>query len=145
MCSIRSVRRPAKIASRASGASRFRARSPLPGSRTRRAVTDQDLAAPLSFYTGARQGGDFESGIQAALPTILASPKFLYRAERSPAGLAPGSIHRISDLDLASRLSFFLQSRMPDDDLLRLAEQKRLSDPTVLSAQVARLLADAKS
>jgi mono/diheme cytochrome c family protein len=111
----------------------------------RRPVTEQDLAAPLSFYTSARTSGDFEAGIQAALPTILASPKFLYRAERSPAGLAPGSVHRISDLDLASRLSFFLQSRMPDDELLRLAEQKRLSDPAVLNAQVTRLLADAKS
>jgi mono/diheme cytochrome c family protein len=111
----------------------------------RRPVTDQDLAAPLSFYTSARASGDFDAGIQAALPTILASPKFLYRAERSPAGLAPGSVHRISDVDLASRLSFFLQSRMPDDELLRLAEQRRLSDPAVLNAQVARLLADANS
>jgi len=111
----------------------------------RRPVTEQDLAAPLSFYSSARASGDFETGIQAALPTILASPKFLYRAERSPAGLAPGSVHRISDFDLASRLSFFLQSRMPDEELLRLAEQKRLADPAVLNAQVTRLLADPKS
>jgi len=111
----------------------------------RRPVTDQDLAAPLSFYSSGRASGDFESGIQAALPTILASPKFLYRAERSPAGLAPGSVHRISDLDLASRLSFFLQSRMPDEELLRLGEQKRLADPAVLNTQVTRLLADPKS
>ena len=111
----------------------------------RRPVTDQDLAAPLSFYSNARANGDFEAGIQAALPTILASPKFLYRAERSPAGLAPGAVHRISDIDLASRLSFFLQSRMPDEELLRLAEQKRLADSAVLNAQVTRLLADPKS
>jgi len=111
----------------------------------RRPVTEQDLAAPMSFYSEARAGGDFDAGIQAALPAILASPKFLYRAERTPANLAPGSVHRISDLELASRLSFFLQSRIPDDELLRLAEQKQLGDPLVVDAQVKRLLADPRS
>ena len=111
----------------------------------RRPVTEQDLSAPMSFFASARASGDFNAGIQAALPAILASPKFLYRAERSPAGLAPGSVHRITDLELASRLSFFLQSRIPDDALLTAAEQKRLADPAVLDAQVTRLLADPRS
>jgi mono/diheme cytochrome c family protein len=111
----------------------------------RRPVTDQDLAAPLAFYAKARETGDFEAGIREALPTILASPKFLYRAERAPAALAPGTVHRVSDLDLASRLSFFLSGRVPDEALLAVAERGSLSDPTVLDAQVRRLLADPKS
>jgi hypothetical protein len=111
----------------------------------RRPVTDQDLAAPLSFYKSARAEGDFDAGIQAALPAILASPKFLYRAERTPAGQAPGAVHRITDLDLASRLSFFLLGRAPDEELLRLAERGTLSDPKTLDAQVRRLLADPRS
>ncbi|HKE82242.1 MAG TPA: DUF1592 domain-containing protein [Vicinamibacterales bacterium] len=111
----------------------------------RRPVTEQDLSAPMSFFVSARTTGDFNAGIQAALPTILASPKFLYRAERSPAGLAPGSVHRITDLELASRLSFFLHSRIPDDALLTAAEQKQLADPAMLDTQVTRLLADPRS
>jgi hypothetical protein len=111
----------------------------------RRPVTEPDLSAALSFYKSGRATGDFDAGIQAALPAILASPKFLYRAERSPAGLGVGSVHRISDLELASRLSFFLQSRIPDDELLQAAEQSRLSDAAVLDTHVKRLLADPKS
>jgi hypothetical protein len=111
----------------------------------RRPVTEPDLSAALSFYKSGRATGDFDAGIQAALPAILASPKFLYRAERSTAGLAAGSVHRISDLELASRLSFFLQSRIPDDELLQAAEQRRLSDAAVLDTHVKRLLADPKS
>ena len=111
----------------------------------RRPVTEPDLSAALSFYKSGRATGDFDAGIQAALPAILASPKFLYRAERSPAGLGVGSVHRISDLELASRLSFFLQSRIPDDELLQATEQSRLSDAAVLDTHVKRLLADPKS
>ena len=111
----------------------------------RRPVTDQELAAPMSFYTSARVEGTFEAGIQAALPTILASPKFLYRAERTPAGTAPGTVHRITPLDLASRLSFFLLGHPPDDELLRLAETGALADPKTLDAQVRRLLADPRA
>jgi hypothetical protein len=111
----------------------------------RRPVTDQDLEAPLTFYRTARALGTFESAIQEALPTILASPKFLYRAERAPATAAPGSIHRISDLELASRLSYFLTGRAPDDTLLALAEKKRLSEPKTLDGEVRRLLTDARS
>jgi mono/diheme cytochrome c family protein len=111
----------------------------------RRPVTDQDLAAPLAFYTKAREAGDFEAGIREALPTILASPKFLYRAERAPGALAAGAVHRVSDLDLASRLSFFLSARVPDDTLLAAAERGTLSDPKALDVQVRRLLADQRS
>jgi hypothetical protein len=111
----------------------------------RRPVTDQDLAAPLSFYRGARAEGGFEAGIQAALPAILASPRFLYRAERTPAGTAPGTIHRLTPLDLASRLSFFLLGHPPDDELLGLAEKGALADPKTLDAQVRRLLADPRA
>jgi hypothetical protein len=111
----------------------------------RRPVTDQDLAAPMSFYQSGRAEGSFEAGIQAALPTILASPKFLYRAERAPAGTAPGAVHRITALDLASRLSFFLLGHPPDDELLRLAEKGALADPKTLDGQVRRLLADPRA
>jgi mono/diheme cytochrome c family protein len=111
----------------------------------RRPVTDQDLEAPLTFYRTARALGTFESAIQEALPAILASPKFLYRAERAPASATPGSIHRISDLELASRLSYFLTGRAPDDALLGLAEQNRLRDAKTLETEVRRLLADRRS
>jgi hypothetical protein len=121
----------------------------------RRPVSDQDLEAPMAFYRSAREtpsgvpgdtaGGTFEAGIQAALPAILASPKFLYRAERTPAGTAPGTVHRLPPLDLASRLSFFLIGHPPDDALLRLAEKGALADPRTLEAQVRRLLADPRS
>ena len=119
----------------------------------RRPVTDQDLSAPLEFYKRARgtpsgvpgDSASFDAGIQAALPAILASPKFLYRAERTPAGTAAGTVHRITALDLASRLSFFLLGHPPDEELLRLAEKGALADPKTLDAQVRRLLADPRS
>jgi mono/diheme cytochrome c family protein len=111
----------------------------------RRPVNEQDLAAPMSFFKGGRADGDFEAGIQAALPAILASPKFLYRAERTPSGTAPGAVHRITPNDLASRLSFFLLGHPPDDELLRLAEKGALTDPKTLDAQVRRLLADPRA
>ena len=101
--------------------------------------------APLAFYKSARETGDFDAGIRSALTAILSSPKFLYRAEAAPENAAPGSIYRISDLDLASRLSFFLWSRMPDDELLDVAAKGKLSDPKVLETQVRRLLADPRS
>jgi mono/diheme cytochrome c family protein len=111
----------------------------------RRPITDADLEAPMAFYGAARGVGDFDTAIRDALPTILASPKFLYRAERSPAGLTPGSVHAIGDVELASRLSFFLIGRAPDDELLAAAERGTLSTPNVLEAQVRRLLADPRS
>jgi mono/diheme cytochrome c family protein len=111
----------------------------------RRPITDADLEAPMSFYGAARGVGDFDTAIRDALPTILASPKFLYRAERSPSGLAPGSVHAIGEIELASRLSFFLIGRAPDDELLTVAERGTLKTPAVLEAQVRRLLADPRS
>jgi mono/diheme cytochrome c family protein len=111
----------------------------------RRPVTDRDLAAPLAFFKDGRSTGNFETGIQTGLMAILASPKFLYRAEPAPANAAPGSIHKITDLELASRLSFFLWSQGPDKTLLGLAVQKKLSDPVILEQQVKRMLADARS
>ncbi len=111
----------------------------------RRPVTDQDLAAPISFYKEARAQGNFDAGIQAALPAILASPKFLYRAERTPAGTTAGAVHRITPFDLASRLSFFLLGHPPDDELLRLAEKGALADPKTLDTQVRRLLAEPRA
>ncbi len=100
----------------------------------RRPVTDKDLAAPLAFFKEARAIGNFDAGIQSGLIAIIASPKFLYRAEPPPQNLKPGSIYRVSDLDLASRLSFFLWSSVPDEELLSLAEQGELKDPKGIRA-----------
>ena len=111
----------------------------------RRPVTDSDLAAPLDFYRAARQSGDFDAGIREALSAILASPKFLYRAERSPVNAPPGTVHRVSNLELASRLSYFLLGRAPDDALLADAEKGTLTNPKVLETQVRRLLSDPRS
>jgi hypothetical protein len=111
----------------------------------RRPVTDADLETSLSFYQRARNKGNFESGIQNALTYVLASPNFLYRAESDPAGSAPGSVHPITDVELASRLSFFLWSSPPDEELLNLAAQKKLKDPATLRKQTLRLLADPRA
>jgi hypothetical protein len=111
----------------------------------RRPITDDDLQAPLTAYrTGAMSGG-FEAGIEMALRSILVSPNFLFRIENQPPAVKVNTPYRVSDLDLASRLSFFLWSSIPDDELLELAEKKRLSDPTVLNQQVRRMLADPRS
>ncbi|MEO8259044.1 MAG: DUF1592 domain-containing protein [Acidobacteriota bacterium] len=111
----------------------------------RRPVAASDLEAPLGFYQAARAAAGFDTAIRDGLITILASPKFLFRAERLPEQIAPGAVYRITDLDLASRLSFFLTARPPDDELLEVAEKGRLSDPKVLEAQVRRLLSDPRS
>ncbi|HEX4999917.1 MAG TPA: DUF1592 domain-containing protein, partial [Terriglobia bacterium] len=111
----------------------------------RRPVTDRDLAAPLAFFKDGRSRGDFEAGIQAGLMPILSSPKFLYRVTASPSGVQPGAIYRINDLELASRLSFFLWSQIPDDELIGLAIKGQLSDPAVLEKQTRRMLADPRS
>jgi mono/diheme cytochrome c family protein len=137
------VCRPATAADETSCANRIL--SSLARRAFRRPVTADDLAAPMGFYRQARQDGDFESAIRAALPAILASPKFLYRAERAPAGTATGTVHRITGLDLASRLSFFLASRPPDDELLALAEKGRLAEAPIVEAQARRLLADPRA
>jgi mono/diheme cytochrome c family protein len=109
----------------------------------RRPVIESDVEAPLAFYAQARKnGGDFNAGIRAGLARILASPSFIFRTERSPANLASGAAHRITDLELASRMSFFLWSSIPDDELLNLAIAGRLREPKVLEAQVKRMVAD---
>ncbi len=107
----------------------------------RRPVTERDLEAPLAFYKTARATGTFDVAIRDGLTTILASPKFLFRAERVPDNAPPGTIYRISDIDLASRLAFFLSGGLPDDQLLDLAEKRKLADAKVLEAEVRRLLA----
>ncbi|HVH56230.1 MAG TPA: DUF1592 domain-containing protein [Vicinamibacterales bacterium] len=111
----------------------------------RRPVTDDDLELPLSLYReGARKGG-FESGIELAVRSILVSPQFLFRFENPPQTIAPNTPYRITDIELASRLSFFLWSSIPDDELLDLAVKNRLHTPTVLEQQVRRMLANARS
>jgi hypothetical protein len=108
----------------------------------RRPVTDQDLTPLMAFYKAGRASGGFESGVRDALSAILASPHFLYRAE---AGDAAGGIRTLSDIELASRLSFFLWSSLPDDELLNVASESRLSKPEVLAAEVSRMLADPRA
>jgi mono/diheme cytochrome c family protein len=111
----------------------------------RRPVTNEDLAELMQYYAdGAKQGG-FESGIREGVTGILASPFFLYRGERVPAGLKPGEKYAITDLELASKLSFFLWNSIPDEELLDLAIKNRLSEPAVLDKQVQRMLADPRS
>ncbi len=112
----------------------------------RRPVSEQDIAAPMRFYHDERDsGGDFDRGIHAALTRILMSPAFLFRVEQSPEGAAPGDVQPVSDFELASRLSFFLWSTIPDEELLSLAEAGRLRDPGMLRAQVRRMVGDRRS
>ncbi len=111
----------------------------------RRPVTDADLQRPFELYREARAEGGFEAGIEMALAAVLVSPHFLFRIEQDPAGLAPNTAYRISDLELASRLSFFLWSSIPDDELLDAAIRGELKKPAVLEQQVQRMLADSRS
>jgi len=111
----------------------------------RRSVSDDDIAPVLAFYQKGREGGDFEAGIEMAVRRILADPLFVFRFERDPANVPVGGKHRITDFELASRLSFFLWSSIPDDELLSVAEQNKLKDPAVLQQQVRRMLKDPKS
>ena len=111
----------------------------------RRPVTEPDLQALLDLYRSGRGEAGFEAGIDLALQRILAGPEFLFRFERDPENVESGSAYPISDLELASRLSFFLWSSIPDDELLGLAERGRLKDPAVQEEQVRRMLADPRS
>jgi hypothetical protein len=99
----------------------------------------------MRFFREGRRQGSFDAGIELALRRILASPQFVFRFEDDPPASPPGGIYRLSDLNLASRLSFFLWSSIPDDELLKVAEQGRLSQPEVLRQQVQRMLADPRS
>jgi hypothetical protein len=110
----------------------------------RRPVTVADVTPLMKLFAAGRQEGkSFEAGVENSLRAILVSPNFLYRVERSPAGATPGSVHAVTDVELASRLSFFLWSSIPDEELLKLAEQKKLRPN--LEQQVRRMLADEKS
>ena len=111
----------------------------------RRPVTAADLKAPMKFFDEGRKEGGFEDGVEMGLRAILVSPEFLFRVEQDPAGAAPNSVYRLADLELASRLSFFLWSSIPDDELLDAAIAGRLRDRAVLDAQVKRMLADRRS
>ena len=111
----------------------------------RRPVTAADLDVLLGFFDEGRREGGFDAGIEMALRWLLASPEFVLRVERDPAGVAAGASYAISDLELASRLSFFLWSSIPDDELLDLAAAGRLREPEVLEAQARRMLTDERS
>ena len=111
----------------------------------RRPVTAADLDVLLPFYEEGRAEGGFERGVQRALERLLVSPEFLYRIERDPRGVEPGVPYRVGGLELASRLSFFLWSSIPDDELLDRAVDGSLADPDVLDAQVRRMLADRRA
>jgi len=111
----------------------------------RRPLRPEDSDNLLRFFREGRRQGSFDAGIELALRRILASPQFVFRFEDDPAGLPAGASYRLSDLNLASRLSFFLWSSIPDDELLKLAEQGRLTHPDVLRQQVQRMLADPRS
>ncbi len=111
----------------------------------RRPSTEADLTVPLKFYREARKTEGFEAGIEMGLRAVLVSPEFLFRVEQDPVGAAPKSVYRITDLELASRLSFFLWSSIPDEELLAAAVRGDLHQPTVLQKQVKRMLADQRS
>jgi len=112
----------------------------------RRPVTDDDLRRPMEFFReGLANGGEFEAGIESALSAVLVSPRFLLRIERDPENIPAGTVYRISDLELASRISFFLWSSIPDDALLDAAIRGDLQRPLALEQQVRRMLADERS
>ena len=111
----------------------------------RRPVTERDMHALLGFYQAGRAEAGFEAGIQRGLERILAAPSFLFRVEREPAGVAPGAPYRLSELDLASRLSFFLWGSIPDDELRDAAARQTLSVPGAIEKQVQRMLRDPRS
>jgi mono/diheme cytochrome c family protein len=111
----------------------------------RRPVGKEEVEPLLALYEPGRRAGTFDSGIERALRSILASPRFVFRFEQDPAQVAAGAVYRISDLELASRLSFFLWSSIPDDELLGVASQGKLKTPPVLERQVRRMLADPRA
>src|SRR5215470_9830557 len=111
----------------------------------RRPVTADDLPQLMTLYKQGAANGGFESGIRLALQKVLVSPEFIFRAELDPADTPRGGVHQLGDIELASRLSFFLWSSIPDDELLAVAERGELSDPSMLERQVQRMLADPRS
>ena len=111
----------------------------------RRPLREGEVANLMQAYTASRQGRSFDEGIRGVVTRVLASPDFLYRPETAPAGKKPGEVFELDDLQLASRLSFFLWSSLPDDELLEVAASGKLSDDTVLEKQVRRMLADPRA
>jgi Protein of unknown function (DUF1592)/Protein of unknown function (DUF1588)/Protein of unknown function (DUF1587)/Protein of unknown function (DUF1585)/Protein of unknown function (DUF1595)/Planctomycete cytochrome C len=111
----------------------------------RRPPTATEITTLMTFYNEGRKGATFEDGIEYGLRFLLSSPQFLVRAEREPAAVRAGQAYRVTDLELASRLSFFLWSSVPDEELITVAAQGRLSQPTVLAQQVRRMLKDTRS
>ena len=111
----------------------------------RRPVTDEDVRGPFALYEQAKAEKGFEAGVEMGLAAVLVSPEFLFRIEREPAGVEPGAAYRINDVELASRLAFFLWSSIPDDELLEIASAGRLSAPGELDRQVDRMLADPRA
>jgi mono/diheme cytochrome c family protein len=137
------VCRPASAADETPCATRILSR--LARRAYRRSATDDDVQTLLSFYKRARGTGNFDDGIRAALERVLVGPDFLFRIEADPPGTAPGTVYRIPDVELASRLSFALWSSIPDDTLLDLAIRGSLKEPAILAKQVARMLADPRA
>jgi mono/diheme cytochrome c family protein len=135
--------RPKSVAAEAACAERIL--TPLVRLAYRAPVDPVDLQRVLKIYREGRRAGTFDTGIEAALQRILAAPKFVFRVERDPATAEPGAAYRISDVELASRLSFFLWSSIPDDELLKVAEAGKLREPAVLEMQVRRMLADPRA
>tara|TARA_B110000037_G_scaffold71408_1_gene86078 strand:- start:6543 stop:8999 length:2457 start_codon:yes stop_codon:yes gene_type:complete len=111
----------------------------------RRAVTENDIQGLMEFYKQGQLEGGFETGIQFALERLLVSPDFLFRIEQDPRNAEPDSMYPVTDTELASRLSFFLWSSLPDDELLDLVERSELRDPGVLETQVKRMMSDSRS
>jgi cytochrome c551/c552 len=111
----------------------------------RRPVTDGDTETLLGFYQAGRNKGDFEDGIERGLQAVLSDPEFVFRGETDPVNVKPGQPYRISDVELASRLSFFLWSTTPDNELITLASQNKLSDPKTLEHQVRRMISDPRA
>ena len=111
----------------------------------RNIVDDAEIDSLMTFYDRGRKEADFEAGILQAVARVLVAPRFVFRMEEEPAGLKDGATYRVDDASLASRLSFFLWSSMPDDELLELAAKGRLKDPAVLEQQTRRMLKDPKS
>lgn len=111
----------------------------------RRDLTAGEVDGLMTFYSKGRAGADFSAGIELALRRILAAPSFVYRAETEPASVVPGTAYRIADLDLASRLSFFFWSSIPDDELLSLAARNQLHQPEILAHQVRRMITDPRA
>lgn len=117
----------------------------MTGKAFRRPVSEQDIAPMMTFYEEGRAGGTFDDGIELALRRLLVDPEFIVRREHEPEDLEAGEVYKLTDLELASRLSFFLWSSIPDEELIDLASQSRLSEPAILEAQVRRMLDDPRA